>query len=325
MSTKWVRLALCLVVSGVCLYLAVRGMDFARTVQELKKSSPMPILGAVFFLFLSYWIRAYRWSYLLLPVKQITTDPLFRSTVIGFMGNYLFPFRAGEVMRAVSIGQNQNISKAAALGSIVLERVFDGIVISLTPFLVLATVEFPPWVTRVNIAFLVLYVLGLLAFSDRDAARMDRSLDRAGNGRIADIFRPTGEVEGGGISPRDEGHQLRRRAVADFSIFFHLLVFSWLVFLSPIRGSRSRILFLGGAGYSNGNRTWGNSSGSTRHVGNFEYFTVLGLALFGITQEAAFAYALLAHICQFIPVTVVGLFFALRNGFHQQVEAVGEV
>jgi len=59
------------------------------------------------------------------------------------------------------------------------------------------------------------------------------------------------------------------------------------------------------------------------YVGNFEYFTVLGLALFGIAQEPAFAYALLAHVCEFIPVIVVGLFFALRNGFQQQVEAVG--
>jgi hypothetical protein len=54
------------------------------------------------------------------------------------------------------------------------------------------------------------------------------------------------------------------------------------------------------------------------YVGNFEYFTVLSVALFGITQEAAFAYALLAHICQFIPVTAVGLFFALRNGFEPE-------
>jgi uncharacterized protein (TIRG00374 family) len=51
------------------------------------------------------------------------------------------------------------------------------------------------------------------------------------------------------------------------------------------------------------------------YVGNFEYFTVLGLALFGIVQEVGFAYALLAHIFQFIPVTGVGLLFTLRNGF----------
>jgi glycosyltransferase 2 family protein len=57
------------------------------------------------------------------------------------------------------------------------------------------------------------------------------------------------------------------------------------------------------------------------YIGNFEYFAVLSLAMFGIGQEAAFAYALLAHIFQFIPVTGVGLFFALRSGFEQQVEA----
>src|SRR5262245_38172184 len=161
-QAKAVRLTVCLVISGVFLYLAVSGMDFARTVQELKKSSPMPILGAVFFLSLSYWIRAYRWSYLLLPVKEISTPPLFRSTLIGFMGNYLLPFRAGEIMRAVSIGQSQNISKAAALGSIVLERVFDGVVLSLTPFLLLAAVDLPPWVMRLNVGLFALYVSGLV-------------------------------------------------------------------------------------------------------------------------------------------------------------------
>src|SRR5215813_2235811 len=93
---------------------------------------------------------------------------------------------------------------------------------------------------------------------------MDRSLDRTGNSSITDIFRPTSEVDCGGISPRDEGHQLRRRAVTGFSVFFHLLVFSWPVFLSPIRGSRSRALFLGGTDHSNGNRTWSDSSGSAR-------------------------------------------------------------
>lgn len=144
--TKAIRLVLCIIVSSVCLYLAVRGIDFERTVQELKRSSPTPILGAMFFLFLSYWIRACRWRYLLLPVKPISAGPLFRSTLIGFMGNYLLPFRAGEVMRAVSVGQTQNISKAGALGSIVLERGFDGLVISLTPLIMLVAVDLPNWV-----------------------------------------------------------------------------------------------------------------------------------------------------------------------------------
>jgi hypothetical protein len=58
-------------------------------------------------------------------------------------------------------------------------------------------------------------------------------------------------------------------------------------------------------------------------VGNFEYFTVLGLSLFGITKEEAFAYSLLAHSLQFFPVTLVGLLFAFRDKFWTRVEREG--
>jgi uncharacterized membrane protein YbhN (UPF0104 family) len=56
------------------------------------------------------------------------------------------------------------------------------------------------------------------------------------------------------------------------------------------------------------------------YVGNFEYATVLGLALFGIAKEEAFAYSLLAHSLQFFPVVAVGLFFVFRGGFGSRVE-----
>src|SRR5947208_16108364 len=92
--TKTVRLSLGLTVSSGCLYMAVRGMNFEQAIHELMKSSPAPIVAAVFFLFLSLWMRAWRWAYLLLPIKRIPQYPLFRSTLIGFMGNNLFPFRA---------------------------------------------------------------------------------------------------------------------------------------------------------------------------------------------------------------------------------------
>ena len=77
-KTKLIRLTLCLIVSAVCLYLAGRGMDLHRTVEELKKSSPLPVLAAVFFLFISYWIRAYRWQYLFSPIKRLRVWPLRR-------------------------------------------------------------------------------------------------------------------------------------------------------------------------------------------------------------------------------------------------------
>jgi glycosyltransferase 2 family protein len=312
-----VQLTLCLGVSAGCLYLAVRGMDFARTAQELRQSSPTPIVGALLFLFLSYWIRAWRWRYLLAPIKSIRVRPLFRSTLIGFMGNYLLPFRAGEFMRAVSIGQTQQISKSAALGSIVLERVFDGLVISLTPFVVLAAVELPPWVTRVNFVLLALYVTGLVGLGiatqrgwtelwiQRTVVLLPmRFARRAGPLAVEFLHGMKGITHSRGLMP------IALLSIACWVIhgmYFYLmfkaldieLSFSAALVLQMVIGLG--VILPAAPGY----------------VGTFEYFTVLGLALFGIGHEAAFAYALLAHICQFIPVSAVGLFFALRNGFHR--------
>jgi uncharacterized protein (TIRG00374 family) len=317
MNTKWVRLILCLLISALCFYLAVQGMDFERTVQEFKKSSPAPIIGAVFFLFLSYWIRAYRWSYLLLPVKRISIYPLFRATLIGFMGNYLLPFRAGEVMRAVSVGQNQNVSKAAALGSIVLERVFDGIVLSLTPFLLLSAMDFPPWVMRVNLALLMIYVAGVLtltvamkrewagAWIERATTLLRSLFAERLKSRAREFFRGTKGIN-------YSGALLPVSLLSLLCWFFHGLYFFLLFRALDLELSFSAALILQmviGLGVI--------LPAAPGYVGNFEYFTVLGLALFGIAQEAAFAYALLAHICQFIPVTAVGLFFALRSGFYR--------
>jgi uncharacterized protein (TIRG00374 family) len=49
------------------------------------------------------------------------------------------------------------------------------------------------------------------------------------------------------------------------------------------------------------------------YVGNFQYFTVLGLAIFSIPPDQALAYSLVAHAGQFVPVTLVGLFYFFRQ------------
>jgi glycosyltransferase 2 family protein len=316
-KTKGFRLVLCLIVSSVCLYLAARGINSEETLQQLKRSWPTPILGAVFFLFLSFWIRAYRWRYLLGPIKQIPVRPLFRSTLIGFMGNYLLPLRAGEIMRAVSIGQTQDISKSAALGSIVLERVFDGVVLSLTPFLLLAAVELPPWVTRVNVGLLALYVIGLVAlliamqrgWTETWTARATALLPIRFARRVGSI---AAEFLDGMKSITSTGALLPISLLSLICWVFHGMYFFLMFSALDLELSFAAALILQmviGLGVI--------LPAAPGYVGNFEYFTVLGLALFGITQEAAFAYALLAHIVEFIPVTALGLVFALRTGFHR--------
>jgi len=320
MSVKWdpakrVKLLLCIIVSSVCLYLAVRGMNFDQAIEELKTTSLLPVLGAVFFLFVSHWIRAWRWGYLLLPIKTIAVLPLFRSTMIGFMGNFLFPFRAGEVMRAVSIGQTEKISTASALGSIVLERVFDGVVLSLTPFVLLTVLDLPAWVLRLNLVLLAVYMAGLLlavVATTRGWAlvwlkHFSRFLPEAINSRISSI----GADFLQGMKGINRAGSLMKVCYLSLlcwlacGMYFYFLFDALDLNLSLWAALVLQVVIAIGI----------IIPAAPGYAGNFEYFTILGLALFGVPQEKAFAYALLAHIFQFIPVTSVGLFFAFKKGF----------
>jgi uncharacterized protein (TIRG00374 family) len=299
----------------VCLYLAVRGMEFEQAVHELMKTSLLPTAGAVLFLFLSIWIRAWRWQYLLLPIKSISLLPLFRSTLIGFMGNNLLPFRAGELLRGASIGQSQNISKGAALGSIILERAFDGVVLSLIPFLLLAFLDLASWVLMASLALFLVYVTGLFI-------TMFTSIGEWAEGwwRRLTLLMPAAEGIGcmaehffQGMKGSNQVGSLLTISFLSFlcwlcnGMYFFLLFEAVGIKLSFLAALIVQVVIALGAILPAG----------PGDVGSFEYLTVLGLTLFSITKETAFAYALLAHICQFAPITIVGLFFAFRATSNQ--------
>jgi uncharacterized protein (TIRG00374 family) len=321
MTFKWItaknpKLLLCLIVSSACLYLAVRGMNFDQAMEELKTTSLLPVLGAVFFLFLSHWIRAWRWGYLLLPIKPIAVLPLFRSTMIGFMGNFLFPFRAGELMRAVSIAHTEKVGAASALGSIVLERVFDGVVLSLTPFVLLAVLDLPAWVLRLNLAFLAVYMAGLLmavvatkrgwalAWLKSVSRFLPESIDRSISFIAADFLQGMKSINQAGALMKV--CYLSLLCWLACGMYFYFLFDALDLNLSLSAALVLQVVIAIGI----------IIPAAPGYAGSFEYFTILGLALFGVPQEKAFAYALLAHIFQFIPVTAVGLFFAFKKGFN---------
>jgi uncharacterized protein (TIRG00374 family) len=61
------------------------------------------------------------------PVKRVTTLRLFPVVIIGLMANNLIPARAGELARAYVLGEREKISKTTSLGTIAVDRLFDGV------------------------------------------------------------------------------------------------------------------------------------------------------------------------------------------------------
>jgi uncharacterized protein (TIRG00374 family) len=86
--------------------------------------------------FLAAWFRTLRWKYLLRPTKAVSTARLYPVVIIGFMANNVIPARVGELVRAYILREREGVSMSTGLGTIVVDRVFDGLTLLL--FLILA-------------------------------------------------------------------------------------------------------------------------------------------------------------------------------------------
>ena len=85
------------------------------------------IAPAVMMYLISVYFRSLRWTAMLKHLKPISAWRLYPVVVIGYMVNNLMPLRLGEIVRAYYAGEREGISKAAALVTVFVERVFDAI------------------------------------------------------------------------------------------------------------------------------------------------------------------------------------------------------
>ena len=119
------KFAIGILISIVFLYLVFDQIDLRQAGEALQKANYYYLLPATIFLFLSLWFRAYRWGIFFRPLKVMKLSNLFSALMVGYMGNTIFPFKLGEILRAHSIGKVENFSKVASFATIVVERMLD--------------------------------------------------------------------------------------------------------------------------------------------------------------------------------------------------------
>lgn len=124
----WVGIA----ITALTVWLALRGIDPATLARDLARANlPLAVGVSVPSYLLLVWLRALRWRYLTDAIAPLPTAPLFRATAVGFLANNVFPLRIGEIVRAWYLARDQRVGVAPVVGTIVLERVLDGLVVVL--------------------------------------------------------------------------------------------------------------------------------------------------------------------------------------------------
>lgn len=119
----WIGIAVSLIFIG----LFVRSTDFGEVRDAFKDANYLIALASLPVYFLGLWVRTIRWQYLMRRVKKVPATRLYPVVIIGLMANNLIPARAGEFARAYVLGERERISKTTSLGTIAVDRLFDGV------------------------------------------------------------------------------------------------------------------------------------------------------------------------------------------------------
>lgn len=131
-----------LALSAFFLWLAFRRAPLGELWASLKNFNYAWFLLVMFFIMLSMAWRAERWRLLLGAERRLSTRRLFGPLMVGFGLNNILPARAGEILRPLALQKQDGVPFGEAIGTIVLERIFDSVTLLLMFFLALAFVPF---------------------------------------------------------------------------------------------------------------------------------------------------------------------------------------
>ncbi|MDX2021640.1 MAG: lysylphosphatidylglycerol synthase transmembrane domain-containing protein [Deltaproteobacteria bacterium] len=124
-----------LFVGGLCTWLVVKNMEWRSVWAHLADLPALPLLLYIVTLAPTHFFRAARWEYLLRPLGvSLPLRRLLPISSVGFMAIMALPFRLGEFVRPYYLVREGRCRMSAALGTVAVERVVDGLIVSLILF-----------------------------------------------------------------------------------------------------------------------------------------------------------------------------------------------
>jgi len=312
-----------ILISIAALWWAFHDIHFAEVVAEVRLADPLWFTAAVFFATAVFAVRAWRWKTLLDPIQPGTGfRSRFAATTIGFMGNNLLPARIGEFARAFALSRMERVSVVGSFGSLVVERLFDAILIFSLLFISAALPGFPTgWMDDPTLALIVRSAVTLVAvliplafllvFAPVRAVRIFELLVRVLPARVR---RPIVDALQAFLSGLGALRSPRLLVIATFQSTV-LWLFNALGFWAAFKAFDIPIGFGGALFLQSVVALFVSVPSGPGFFGLFEGAArVVLTGLFGIVEQKSVAYAISFHLGGFIPVTLIGLYYAWRLG-----------
>lgn len=307
-TRRWLPGAIISLIALVAVFRLARWEDLKLAFSTIQ---PLNLLAAVVISLVSLGTRGMAWRVLLR--YRATFKQSFFIICEGYFLNYILPLRAGEIGRAVFMGQTSGLGPFHVLSTIVIERAFDLAMASGLLLTTLPLVLGVSWARPVAILTMTLVIAGLFALYlvARNSQKVHGWVFRLGQRwpLVQKWVVPSLDslLDGLGTLTRLDQFLL---AVFWILMSWVLWVSIYFVMLQPILPGFPfyRAMFMTGVlalGVAIPQAPGG--------LGVFEASVVATLAIFGVSPSAALAYALLMHFMQFVINGILGFIELIRS------------
>ena len=315
MLKSW-RFWLGALVSALFLIYALRGLDLWQVWADVRAANYWWIIPGVAVYFVGVWVRSWRWHYLLRPIKSIPPGSMWPIVVIGYMGNNIYPFRIGEIIRAVLLKEKEGVSVSASIATILVERIFDGLVMLLFVFIALPFAPgLPDWLRQTVILASLAFFGALMIFLILAA---NPKLSRMLYGGVINRFAPKSmQPKLMNLADRFmEGLSSLSNVKDVFMIFFTSIIiwlletvkYFFVMFAFGFTVSFFALMLMNGV--VNLATTLPSAPG---YIGTFDGPGIEVLKVFGVAPSVAAAYTLVLHAALWLPITLLGLWYMFSS------------
>lgn len=319
------RAALGVAISVGLLWWTLRGESPSDIWAVLRTSDVKWFVATMVAATLSFPMRALRWRYILEPAAgRLPFQALWRGVAIGMMVNNVAFARAGEPARAWVLSRTAPVTFSAALASLVVDRLFDALVIMLLLLGVVLMPGFPEDATVGGISIERILILGSIvalvglagiavvaSFPDRISAIWQRVV-----GRVAPRVAERGL---GIVQSFSSGLRVIRSARLTMIVFL-LSLAQWLVngasFWFAFKAVHLDASFSAALFLQSLIALAVAAPSAPGFFGVFEASAKVALAVYGVEDTFAVSYGLGYHILTFLPITLIGFWYLVRMGFH---------
>jgi uncharacterized protein (TIRG00374 family) len=312
-----------ILVSAAFLWIATWNVDFRSAWEYAQGVNVAFLIPYMALVVAEIFLRAWKWLVILEPVKRASFRNLSSATLIGLMANNILPARAGEFVRAYVGARMERIPFSTSFATVVIDRVLDGLTVSAIFILAVIVQPLPDEIKGAGYLAATIYGVALgsllvLILNEQWALRVIAKVLSPFPRRFGSYVVDLAISFAGGLSALRSPRLLL--SATGISVLIWLgyalsVYFMALAFGIELTVMQSFVVLL----IVTIALTLPSTPG---FVGTMELALKWGLVLFGIDESRAFAFALVYHVTQYVPITVAGLLalwltrFSIRDIAH---------